>query len=243
MYDSQLPLPPPDLPPAVEDTPLARLLTLRDLPALQDLEREKWDEVQAATQCDMQARIDAHPHLSIGAFCPRTGKLLASLFLKPTAPDFWRYAATWQDCTSMPSPHRTTSLFGISLSSRDPAGVDAILRFFWPRALKGGWRDIYLGSPIPGLRDWLQRHPGGTAGEYVARKRGGLPADPQLRYYHQQGFKELVCVRPDYFPHDGSLDHGVILRGRVPLSSLTPVWRTLPLWSTQRVTRQLEVLL
>jgi hypothetical protein len=31
--------------------------------------------------------------------------------------------------------------------------VDALLQFFWPRALRAGWRHIYLGSPVPGLSD------------------------------------------------------------------------------------------
>jgi len=236
-------LPPPDLPPAQETGPEVRFLDLLDLPALLELEHDKWDDEQAASHAELSRRILANPGLSVGAFCPQTGRMLASLFLRQVVADFWQHAENWRDCTELPSPIRTASLFGISLSSRDPAAVDAILEFFWPHALKGGWRHIYLGSPVPGLRDWLGRQPAGRVEDYVALKRGGLPLDPQLRYYHSRGFKEIVCVKPGYFPHERSLDHGVILRGTIPLSALVPVWRALPLASTRRLTRQLSSLL
>jgi hypothetical protein len=235
--------PTPDLPPAFEDGPQVTYLTPRDVPALLDLEREKWDNEQAASAADLEARIGIYPKLSIGAFCPRTDRALASLFLRPVSADFWQHTGTWTECTELPPPRGCSVLFGISLSSREPSAVDAILRFFWPHALKHGWRHIYLGSPVPGLRDWLCRQGGGRVEDYVHRKRSGLPVDPQLRYYHLRGFKDIVCIKPGYFPHARSLDHGVILRGTIPLSTLAPVWRNLPLRSTQRVTRRLASLL
>lgn len=235
--------PPPDLPPEFESGPQVSCLSPRDVPALLDLEREKWDGEQAASRTDLDARIGTHPELSMGAFCPCTGRALASLFLKPVADDFWQRADTWRECADAPPSNDGHSLFGISLSSREPAAVDALFEFFWPHALKSGWRYIYLGSPVPGLQDWLRRHRKGRVEDYVKRRRAGLPADPQLRYYHSRGFKEIVCVKPGYFPHARSLDHGVILRGTIPLSTLAPVWRALPLHSTQRITRQLSGLL
>jgi hypothetical protein len=241
MTDSRLP--PPDLPPEIDLSPEVRSLEIADLPALMDLEREKWSDEQAASVEDLRRRIAAHPDLALGAFCPLTGRVLASLFMRPVAADFWRRADTWAECLEQPVPIRTAALFGISLSSRDVAGVDALLRYFWPRALKGGWRHIYLGSPIPGFHQWQERHPGKGADEYAYLVRSALPADPQLRYYHSRGFKDIVCVKSGYFPHERSHDHGVILRGTIPLSALFPVWRALPLESTRRVTQGLAALL
>jgi hypothetical protein len=58
--------------------------------------------------------------------------------------------------------------------------------------------------------------------------RRGLPVDPQLRYRrHGRGFPKKVCLKRDYFPHERSQDHGVILRGTVPLSAFSLVWRGL----------------
>jgi hypothetical protein len=241
MYESGLP--PPDLPPEFETDPEVRRLLPDDLPALLDLEHEKWTDEQAASAADLWRRMEQHPDLALGAFSPTTGMLLASLFMRPVAADFWRRADTWAQCVEAPSPVRSAALFGISLSSRDVAGVDAILRYFWPRALKGGWRHIYLGSPIPGLSNWLAANPAGKVEDYVHEQRAGLPADPQLRYYHSRGFKDILCVKPGYFPHERSRDHGVILRGTIPLSALLPVWKVLPLTSSERVTRQLVTLL
>lgn len=206
----------------------ARLLTPGDLSALLELEHEKWNAVQAASRAQLLARIEAHPELAIGAFCVHTGKLLASLFLKPVPDDFDRNADTWQACVAAAPLSDSRSLFGISLSSRDAAGVDALFAFFWPRALARGWRYIYLGSPVPGLRAWRRRHPHGNVEDYVYRRQGGRPLDPQLRYYHRRGFTKIVGVKRDYFPHERSLDYGVLLRCTVPLSLLAPVWRRLP---------------
>jgi len=221
----------------------ARFLTHRDLPALIELEQEKWTDVQAASRAQLSARIDAYPELAVGAFHTQSGRLLASLFMRPVASDFHLRIKTWQDCTLLPAPRSSSTLFGVSLTSRDQAGVTALLKFFWPYALKHGWRHIYLGSPVPGLRDWMKTHPEGRVEDYVHARRGGMPLDPQLRYYSSRGFAKIVSIKRDYFPHERSLDHGVLLRGTVPLSMLRPLWSALPLPSIQRIARPLAALL
>lgn len=214
-----------------------RFLQLGDVEVLTKLEQMKWDEEgQAADGDEMAARIQAYPHLSIGAFDATDGAALASLFMKPIAMDELRTAATWSDCARVEPalPADTRSLFGISLSSIDTDAVMAILEFFWPYALKDGWRDIYLGSPMPGLRAWKRANPDAPAEVYMREERQGLPRDPQLRYYHGKGFKDIVSCKPDYFPHAASLDYGAVLRGRIPLSAGAPLWRIVPLsWLRQ----------
>jgi hypothetical protein len=233
------------LPPRTRSTALAyaRFLTTGDLPDLLSLESEKWNDVQAASPAELAHRLRTYPTLSVGAFCQETRTLFASLFMRPIEEDFYRHASTWDDCVGSQQPTRSHSLFGISLSSRHPSGVEALLAFFWPHALRGGWRKIYLGSPLPGFQSWRRRNANLPVEAYVALQRAGVPADPQLRYYHGRGFKEIVSVRPNYFPHEQSLDHGVILCGTVPLSQLKPIWRLLPLAATQRVTRCLAAML
>jgi len=221
----------------------ARFLTQQDLPALIELEHEKWEADQAASPAELQARIEAHPDLALGAFCPLTGNLLASLFLKPVPDGFYRYVSTWSDCTSQPAPPASISLFGLSLSSRHQSGVDALFNFFWPYALKRGWRHIYLGSPMPGLSGWRRRHPHGCVNDYAYARRAGRPLDPQLRYYHRRGFTKIVGVKPGYFPHQRSLDYGVLLRGSIPLSTLAPLWAALPLPLVRNVTQPLAKLI
>ena len=226
---------------AAPDVPRAahievRLLRADDIPALLALEHKKWDDAQAADEHAMAQRMAAHPSLRVGAFCARTGEALASLFLKPISAAQVQAARSWADC-ARPMPSGTGSnsacrdLFGISLSSIRAEAVDAILAYFWPRALKGGWRHIYLGSPVPGLARWRDRNPDRPvcAQAYVQARRRGMPQDPQLRYYWRKGFRTIVACRPDYFPHPASLDYGVVLRGRIPLASWAPLWRLVPL--------------
>jgi hypothetical protein len=215
----------------------ARWLKETDVPALLELEQRQWQAHQAADARALRERIERHPQLSVGAFCSRTGTALCSLFMKPMMqPDIaaLQQGAAWSQCAQPAGARadagnqRAQALFGISLTSADGRAVRAVMEFFYPCALRSGWRHIYLGSPMPGLAEALQRCPELTAADYASRVRGRQPLDPQLRYYHRHGFKTLVAVHAGYFPHAPSLDHGAILLGRVPLAGLHPLWRALP---------------
>lgn len=214
-----------------------RFLLQADMPQLLQLEARKWENDQAADEMTMRSRIITYPDLCIGAFEVETGELLASLFMKPVHFSAIEDAQTWSELAAIRKTEmydNARDLFGISLSSVCTNAVDEILMFFWPYALKKGWRHIYLGSPMPGLRTWLNRYPEKSAAEYATLYRGKRPLDPQLRYYRTRGFKTLVTVKDNYFPHHDSLDYGAILRGAIPLAKFYPVWRLLPLpWLMQ----------
>nr|WP_298138348.1 hypothetical protein [uncultured Pseudomonas sp.] len=211
----------------------ARFLTVDDIPALLALESAKWDANQAACAEMLKRRIAAHPMLCVGAFCAHSGRALASLFLRPVAPAIFTAPLQWMDCAAMDgASDNTGSLFGVSLSSTKPQAVEAIFAFIYPYLLKGGWREIYLGSPIPGLRKALQRNVALPVWQYVHAKRRGCsdePADPQLAYYYRKGFRQIVSIHENYFPHAASLDYGVILRGPIPLARPGMLWRATPL--------------
>ncbi|RZI40904.1 hypothetical protein EGT07_21650 [Herbaspirillum sp. HC18] len=215
----------------------ARFLEPEDIPALMVLEHSKWEPQQVACGETMLKRIKAYPELSIGTFCSRTGQAQASLFMRPvipamfTAPTRWEAAAHMDDVFVENGGGR--SLFGISLSSNHPEAAKAIFRFFYPRALKAGWQDVYLGSPIPGFRKARQKDPALSVWEYVHAKRrfhADEPLDPQLRYYFTRGFRQIISIQENYFPHAESLDYGVILRCAIPLSRSKPLWRITPLF-------------
>jgi hypothetical protein len=213
-----------------------RFLVPEDIPALLELEHSKWEPNQAADGDTLLQRIRAFPQLSIGCFCTKSGKALASLFMRPvspfvfTAPTRWEHTANAQTMPILDGAH-PRSLFGISLSSNDATAVSEIFRFFYPRALKAGWKDIYLGSPIPGFRKARERQPDLSVWRYAHAKRKFShkePLDPQLRYYFKKGFRQIVSIQENYFPHADSLDYGVILRGVIPLSKPAPLWRIMP---------------
>ena len=85
------------------------------------------------------------------------------------------------------------------------------------------------------MRSWRRRDPTADVDEYVRARRDGLPTDPQLRYYHGKGFRHIVAWKPDYFPHEASLNHGVVLRGRVPLSGARLLWKQVPVRWLERL--------
>jgi hypothetical protein len=195
----------------------SRQLFLNDIPALMQLESYQWDSTQAVRPEIIQARLQAHPELCVGTFCAHTGAALTSLFMKPVARMQMQNVRSWKECvlpggSGMPkSPSR--SLFGISLTSISAQAVGALEAYIWPRMVEAGWEDIYLGSPMPGLRLALRQDPLLSASGYAHAKRRNLPRDAQLRYYHQKGLRDIVAVLPDYFPHADALDYGVLLRG------------------------------
>lgn len=207
-----------------------------DIPALLELEHRQWTAEQAAGAADFRARIEAHPDLCGGAFCAHTGELLSSVFAKPTHDAEWTDPGSWAQSANLDNPSagklprraRTRSMFGISLTSVDPGAAVQLVAFYYLYMLKRGYREIFLGSPMPGLKRHLERHPGACVEAYARATRSGLPVDPQLRYYHGKGWREIVAIRENYFPHEASCDYGAILKARVPLQRLAPLFRLLP---------------
>ncbi len=210
-----------------------RFLRLGDVPALLDLESKQWTQEQSATAEDFRARIRANPLLCGGAFCAETGELLASLFCKPTIAEHWIRPSDWAKSADLgldgEKNRRTGALFGVSLTSVDPAAAMQLIAFAYLYAVKRGDREVYLGSPMPGLRRHLEKNPGASAKSYAQATRSGLPLDPQLRYYAGKGFTELVAVVPGYFPHEASCDYGAIVKAQVPHIGLHPLMRFVPL--------------
>ncbi len=211
-----------------------RYLRLGDIPALLALERSQWTREQAASAEDFRARLAAFPELCNGAFDEETGELLASLFCKPTneaewvKPGDWKTSAELSGTDSPRTPYAGRALFGISLTSIEPAAALQLIAFQYLDAIRRGQRHAYLGSPMPGLSRHLSRNPGASVEAYARATRAGLPLDPQLRYYHGKGFREVVAVRENYFPHEASRDHGAILRTRVPFQWTRPLVLMLP---------------
>ena len=219
-----------------------RFLTVDDVDALMQLEQQKWSGEQLPCAQQLAERIRTYPSLSIGAFCRHSGRALASLFMKPVVAQAFEQAVTWQDCARIQADvqqagAKSKDLFGISLSSINAAATDEIFYFFYPHSLKQGWRSIYLGSPIPGYRKALEKQPNLCVNQYVQRRTQQLPADPQLRYYHKRGFSQIISVQYDYFPHEDSLDYGVIVRGTIPLHRWSPVLRYVPHRLLRRVSQ------
>lgn len=209
-----------------------RFLQRGDIDRLLVLEHQQWTPRQAASGEQMQQRMETWPELCLGVFCPESGAALASAFLRPIHRVDVARARTWQDCAHLeggrPPREGRRSLFGISLTSVHPAAVRPMQQALWVQAMQQGWRDVYLGSPVPGLRRAMQRNPALEVEHYVRQRRHGLPVDPQLRYYHGKGFREIVAVRPDYFPHEESLDHGAVIRHVMPFNELDWLLRQMP---------------
>lgn len=195
-----------------------RNLRLSDLDQLVEMERTKWDREQAATAAEFFERIDQLPGHAAGAFAQGEDRLLASMFARPVTPETIREAKSWRECAYAPLPPRgsTDCLFGVSLTSTSSRAAEALFRTFLPQLAVSGYRNLYGGSTVPGLREWIKSHPEGSPSSYVrATNDDGTPLDRQLRYYHLNGFTTIVSVKPNYFPHPQSLDYGALIHRRL----------------------------
>ncbi|MGV9675481.1 hypothetical protein ACWDSJ_09405 [Nocardia sp. NPDC003482] len=191
-----------------------RDLRLSDLDRVVELEHAKWDRAQAATPAELFERIDRLPGHAAGAFSADGEKLLASMFARPVTRETVRDADSWRGCAYAPLPPAgsTDCVFGVSLTSTSADAAEALFRSFLPRLADMGYRHLYGGSTVPGLREWLAANPEGSPDAYArATNDDGTPLDRQLRYYHMHGFTTIVAVKPNYFPHSQSMNYGVVI--------------------------------
>jgi hypothetical protein len=191
-----------------------RHLRLSDLDQLVEMERAKWDDEQAATAKELRERIDQLPQYAAGAFAEDEDRLLASMFARPVAMETIREAESWRACAyaSLPPRGSTDCLFGVSLTSISSSAAEALFQSFLPQLGELGYRNLYGGSTVPGLREWIKANPEGSPTSYVrGTNDDGTPLDRQLRYYYLNGFTTIVSVKPNYFPHPQSLDYGAVI--------------------------------
>lgn len=210
-----------------------RNLTVADIPNLLELESRKWEDDQSASAEMMYSRIMAYPDLCTGAFSREDGSILASSFLKPSSRESVLTGQNWAEMAEInPSPadRDMRYLFGISLSSSDKHAVYNMYRYIVPHLVRCGYKSIFLGSPVPGLREWISKYPGkDIEKDYIFKKRNNLPVDPQLRYYHLRGFNRIVSFKKDYFPHYKAMDCGAVLECTLPFSYVYPIGQMVPL--------------
>jgi hypothetical protein len=191
-----------------------RNFRLSDLDQLVEMETVKWDHEQAATAEELFDRIDQLPAHSAGAFEAEGGRLLASMFARPVTMETIRAAENWRACAyaPLPRPDTTDCLFGVSLTSTSSSAAGALFRSFLPQLAELGYKNLYGGSTVPGLRQWIKANPDGSPLSYVhATNDDGMPLDRQLRYYYLNGFTTIISVKPHYFPHWQSLDYGAVI--------------------------------
>lgn len=209
-----------------------REVTVSDVAALRALELEKWG-AEGASEEVLRKRIENTPGFCWASF-NQAGDALASLFVmgvkKERALESPDWFATTDHGTGASHDPAASHWFGISLSSTDShAGSEVIVEAV-TEVLRRGVREVYLGSPVPGFKRWLKRNPGGRVEAYVElqekERAPSIDTDPLLSFYLQLGFK-IVRTRPAYFPNEGSLDHGVLIRFPNPLWVAAPLFRRL----------------
>lgn len=216
-----------------------RNVTVSDIPALMELESQKWEDDQSASPEIFYSRIVAYPDMCVASFSAEDGKMLSSLFLKPTSKERVMASRNWAEMAEInPSPADLDMryIFGISLSSINKYAVYNMYRYIVPHLVRCGYKSIFLGSPVPGLREWISKNADkDIEKDYIFKTKNNIPIDPQLKYYHMRGFNKIVSFKKDYFPHYKAMDCGAVLECTLPFSYVYPFARAVPLKKFHRI--------
>lgn len=211
-----------------------RTLAFQDIPMLRALEIEKWGK-EAATLNMLNQRIANAPGYSWGAFDIYGKKILASCFVMGVPAEKILASKSWYEVTNdgLAEAHDQNSKtwFGISLSGSQPRAVRNVLANVLCKMLLEGVKEVYLGSPIPGFHEWKKNNQNQNADDYIQTwKTTGKRSkhiDPLLEYYTHLGF-QIVCAKPDYFPHTESDNYGVLIKYKNPIWFLSSIIRLVP---------------
>lgn len=105
-------------------------------------------------------------------------------------------------------------LYGVTISvhrSMNGQNLSALLMIqAWGHLISNNKIGVFLGSRIPGFKNYKKWNPDITVEDYVKLRRNGQPRDYELRMYGKEGLLP-VKILSDYFPDEASLNYGVLL--------------------------------
>lgn len=193
-----------------------RQAEIRDLAELVELEKKVWKE-NAAGEDKILSRLLSFPEGNIVALYQE--KIVGYVSFEYVDNLAKKDKFTWSDVTDngyIKNSHRATGkyVYGLNLSvhhsmNGQNLGTALVLQV-WADMIKKNKRGTFVGSRLPGFRNYKKHHPETTAEAYVALKRNGKPRDYELKLYQQEGLR-IIKVLPNYFPDPPSLDYGVLV--------------------------------
>jgi hypothetical protein len=200
-----------------------RSARLEDVGQIVNLEEAVWGD-SGAKAAQIISRIELFP---FGIFVATSGDeeiVACSSFISvdnmAIAPDF-----TWEEITDhgyITGSHKAKGkyAYGINLSvshKMNGRNLGNLMVFYGlMRIITGNKKGVFIGSRIPGFKNYKKHYPLAAAEDYVTLKRNGRLRDYELRLYAAEGFK-VIKVLPDYFPDPDSLDYGVLVYCKNPV--------------------------
>jgi len=204
---------------------------LADIPGLLKLEQNTWGE-NGANNHQLTSRIKTFPEGNILAIYE--GKIVAYLSFEYVDNIINYPLFSWDDITDqglIEKSHRPNGnyMYGINISvHKSMSGQQLIFRLTlqaWANMILTNKVGIFMGSRMPGYKNYKKYHPDITPEEYVKVKRNGKTRDPELRMYEKDSLC-IVKVLPEYFPDPASENYGVLLYGKNPFYN----WPFRKLW-------------
>lgn len=142
---------------------------------------------------------------------------------------------TWADITDdgkIINSHRSDGeyFYGINLSAHHLVQgknlSTALVLRGWANMILDNKKGAFVGSRIPGFKNYKKAHPEVTAEEYIKIRRRGKLRDSELRLYEQEGLLP-VKILTNYFPDADSLNFGVLVYRKNPFYN----WPFRRLWA------------
>lgn len=211
---------------------------ISDISGLLELEKSAWGE-NGASRNQLISRIETFSNGNIIAIYDQ--KIVGYLSFEyvdnvAKLPHF-----SWDEISDngfMTKSHRPNGnyMYGVNLSvhksmSGQQLGFGLTLQA-WAEMILTNKLGVFMGSRMPGYRNYKKHNPEITAEEYVKLKRNGKTRDPELRMYEKDGFC-IVKVLPNYFPDPQSENYGVLLYRKNPFYNWP--FRKLWIWLIARI--------
>lgn len=195
-----------------------------DIEKIIQLDHLKWEE-GAANEDLIQSRLTHCLETSWGCFDAK-GDLHASIFLMRKERSNILTGKDWFDITdngkAISNDPSANHLFSISFTSRSPEATLFIRKKLEAYCLRKKIISVLTGSPVPGYEKWIKKNENGKLEEYLL-KHQYRKLDHQLNLYKKYGFTKILAGKDNYFPHQKSMNYGVIIE------KVTPWMKTLPL--------------
>lgn len=198
-----------------------RPATLADITELVELEQNVWAD-NGANALKLKSRIEIFPAGNIIALYE--ARIVGYLSFEYVGNVVNLAHFSWDSITDNGTIVRSHKpyekyMYGISLSvhktmSGQQLGFGLTLQA-WISMILNNKKGIFIGSRMPGYRNYKKYHPEIIPEEYIKLKRHGKLRDPELRMYEKDGVCS-VKVLPEYFPDPPSENYGVLLYRKNP---------------------------
>lgn len=193
-----------------------RQAKIEDIPQILEVEKATWGEEKAATKEMFESRIKTFPEGTLVAIFGN--KIVGVIATEIVNYNPKEKVLTWYEVTDNGYIRKThnpkgDSLYGVDLSIHplyQNKGIGKKLMIAVGKlAIKYNLKRGFLGARVLNYHKYANRIKIKDYVRITKEKKGDIPPDPELIFYHKLGLKILKII-PNYFKDPESLNYGVL---------------------------------